>query len=536
MQMKKSQPHNTGEHFRILASAFCIFGLVLISLLQDTKSVFVGQLSDVTQNSYEGQAALYLQERGVISGFPDGTFRGQNAVNRVEAAKMLLLAGNFTLRQIQSNTNYRDIQAGAWYEQFALNAVDKGIMAGYPDGSFGPDKTVIRAEFLKMITNAFQIERNLAFHYNDVPTDAWYSEYAGAAEKYNLFLYDKNQLLPSAPMSRDEVAWAMYQMLVLRSYDFVIRTPFDYAFTTTPKTPDTLHAAASSSSQSSVSVASSSVVSSAASSVRIAQYCTDSDQSNTYPDGYDVNKKGTAHNLLMSAETNSFTDECRTNSNVLLEFYCNEDGYLAAAQINCPINCEDGACSAKPRDTEEEVDPRRPTGTLSSSSSSSITSSTTSSEQTFTGCSDTDTTGRFTTGKNIYTKGTTNGLQSDTSRLAITDICKDNVKLTEYYCQGEYLVSEEVLCSLGCSNGACVSPGTTGSCVDQDANSTYPDGKNFTVKSRIYVDHPEEGNVSYEDNCKESQLLEEFYCATNGRVGRYTQVCNCVDGVCVDTE
>ena len=325
--MKKNQPPSLGMYFRPLAGAFCAFGLMLVSVLHSSNQLVVGQLSDVSKNSYEGQAALYLQQRGVISGFPDGSFRGSNPVNRVEAAKMLLLAGDYTMRQIQNTGTYADIEPGAWYEQFALNAVDRGIMAGYPNSTFGPSRAVIRAEFLKMLSNAFEIETHLPFHYTDVPTDAWYSEFAGAAEKYNLFLYDKTEMLPSAPMSREEVVWGIYQMFVHRNYNLVVRTPFDYAFTTEPKVPDTLHAAASSS-QSSVPTVSSSV-----SSVPTTTYCDDSDQTGAFPNGFNLNQKGTATNKLMTSN-NTFTDSCRNNSNVLLEFFCNDNGYIDAEQVN----------------------------------------------------------------------------------------------------------------------------------------------------------------------------------------------------------
>ena len=531
----KSAPQHR-QLLRILGITLFMLAVVRTS---NSFSGMTGQLSDIAKNSYEGQAALHLQKKGVITGFPDGTFRGQNPVNRAEAVKMLLLAGNYTLRQIQNTGNFPDIQPGAWYEQFALNGVEKNIMAGYPDGTFGPSKSVLRAEFIKMLSNAFLVETSLPYHYTDVPIDAWYSEFAGTADKYNLFLYDKEQLLPSAPMSREEVAWAIYQMLIFKNYGFVVRTPFDYTFTSQPKVPSSLHAAANSSS----AIASSSVSSvtpavqiqssSSSSSVSRAakpQYCIDSDISTNYPNGYNPNKKGIAMNLLMASEENTFVDTCRANTNVLLEFYCNENGYLAAEQINCSISCIDGACSANPIITSDndEVDPRRPTGTLSSASSVA------SSASSVLRCTDTDATHRFTTGENGYAKGTTNGYDTEKKAISETDTCINPATVKEFYCStAGNVLNRTIYCKNGCENGACVSPGETGACSDTDASTMYPSGKDFTQKARIFVQHPEEGNFTDEDYCESPTQLNEFYCGTNGRVGRYIQTCNCEDGVCV---
>lgn len=520
---------------RALAGICSISFLLLLVLILNTKTAgLTGQLSDVNQSSYEGQAAFYLQKRGVISGFPDGTFRGDNPVNRVEAAKMLLLAGNYTLSRLDNTDSWPDIQPGAWYEQFALNAVAKDIIAGYPDGTFGPSRTVIRAEFLKMLANTFKMETDLPYHYTDVPPNAWYSTYAGMAEKYNLFLYDESALLPSAPMSREEVAWAIYQMFMQRSYNLVIRTPFDYVATSDPRLPnqtetETMHGAA----PENPSASSSSVFSNLTntSSQSAAAYCQDSD-------GFDINTRGTAVNLLMT-QNNSFTDTCKGN-NILFEYYCNENGYLTGEDVNCSVSCVNGACSGETTDEAEEIDPRRPTGTLkvSSSSSSSYPDpdfyESPIEKEVFTGCNDTDSTHRFTDGNNIYARGTTNG-QSGNNVADETDTCQNSSMLREFYCAPDNQIqSEDVTCELGCEDGACVSPGTDGTCMDMDADPEYANGRNFNVKSRIFVIHPEEGNFTGEDYCESPALLNEYVCARDGRVGLYKEACDCLDGACVD--
>ncbi|PIR52750.1 hypothetical protein COU76_04805, partial [Candidatus Peregrinibacteria bacterium CG10_big_fil_rev_8_21_14_0_10_49_10] len=185
-------------------------------------------LSDIDPASHEGMAALFLQERGIIEGFPDGTFKGSLPVNRVQAAKMLLLAAGYQISKLENRGIFPDVEAGSWYEPFVMNATRYGLMQGYPDRTFGPALTVKRAEFLKMLGNAFKLEQYIPHTYIDVPPGEWFEPYAGIAQKYNLFLYDDNHLQPGAPMTRDEVAWALYQIMLYRELGTVLSTPFDF--------------------------------------------------------------------------------------------------------------------------------------------------------------------------------------------------------------------------------------------------------------------------------------------------------------------
>lgn len=164
-----------------------------------------------------GKAALELYRRGVISGFPDGEFKGDKPVNRAEAAKFILLAcakstdGSGAL-------HLRDIEANAWYTPFVKAAAEQGIINGYPDSTFKPGNTVNRAEFLKMLTLGCNLPQNLPSSYTDVSSSDWFAPYAGAAAAYNLYLDDgSGDLHPGDLQTRRETAIAIYQFLKNRS-------------------------------------------------------------------------------------------------------------------------------------------------------------------------------------------------------------------------------------------------------------------------------------------------------------------------------
>ncbi len=74
--------------------------------------------------------------------------------------------------------------AGHWAEQ-TINAWTKlGIISGYPDGSFRPDAMVTRAELSKILALAFDLDREDTESYEDIDDSAWYAPYVKRASSY----------------------------------------------------------------------------------------------------------------------------------------------------------------------------------------------------------------------------------------------------------------------------------------------------------------------------------------------------------------
>ena len=102
--------------------------------------------SDVP-NHYWGKNAIQTGvAAGYISGDGDGTFRPNDPVTRQEAAAMI--SRILGLKQNDSRAyRYTDSYAISNWAKGVVGAVSEaGIMAGYPDGSFGPNKVLTRAE------------------------------------------------------------------------------------------------------------------------------------------------------------------------------------------------------------------------------------------------------------------------------------------------------------------------------------------------------------------------------------------------------
>lgn len=173
-----------------------------------TESHFV----DIGNNSLTGKAANILRDKGVLGGYPDGEFKADRAVNRAEAAKFLMLARYGEVPALKNNGKFSDVGSDEWYTKYVMFAAQKEIINGYPDGTFRPGEGVNKAEFVKMLSLTFGIDANTLSTYPDVKTDAWYAGYAGVAQKYDLFPGAKT-FDGSRELTRGEVAVAIYTYL-----------------------------------------------------------------------------------------------------------------------------------------------------------------------------------------------------------------------------------------------------------------------------------------------------------------------------------
>ena len=110
-----------------------------------TKSGYA-YFSDVPSHYWGKNAIQTGVAAGYISGDGNGIFRPNDPVTRQEAAAMI--SRILDLKQNESRAyRYTDSYAISNWAKGVVGAVSEaGIMAGYPDGSFGPNRVLTRAE------------------------------------------------------------------------------------------------------------------------------------------------------------------------------------------------------------------------------------------------------------------------------------------------------------------------------------------------------------------------------------------------------
>ena len=192
-----------------------------------TPLLAVGQTAfpDVWPGDSNVVAIEYLADRGVIVGYPDGSFRPNRQVNRAEAVKILLGAANIAAPR-PGATPFVDTPQAEWFTPFVAKAKDLGIISGEPSAAgtaFVPARSVSRVEFIKMMLLVFEEDLS-EFEQSDEPLatdadeDAWYASYLRFSRDLSLLSPDPNgRLWPMAALERREASEVLYRYLVLRS-------------------------------------------------------------------------------------------------------------------------------------------------------------------------------------------------------------------------------------------------------------------------------------------------------------------------------
>ena len=106
--------------------------------------------SDIIAGTTEYFDVFQAHTSGWISGYPDGTVRLDQTVNRAEFAKMLMLAFDKGEGNTDELAKFPDADREAWYAGVLARAVELVAMSGYPDGTLRPGATINVAEALKM--------------------------------------------------------------------------------------------------------------------------------------------------------------------------------------------------------------------------------------------------------------------------------------------------------------------------------------------------------------------------------------------------
>ncbi len=198
--------------------------------------------SDVSSNYWAAQFIQQLSQRGVIAGFPDGTFRPEEAVTRAQFAAMVNKA--FQKPAQRQAINFVDVPSNYWASSAIGQVYNIGFLSGYPGNRFEPNQAIPRQQVLVSLANGLEYtpsgntESTLQY-FNDASNIASYarSPIAAATEKQIVVNYPNVKFLnPTATATRAQVAAFIYQALVSSNQASAINSPYVVAVgSTTPK-------------------------------------------------------------------------------------------------------------------------------------------------------------------------------------------------------------------------------------------------------------------------------------------------------------
>jgi len=161
--------------------------------------------TDASSSPY-GSAIAGLAERGIIEGYADGTFRPNTTINRAEFLKILMEA-RFPGRQADDLRCFTDldVQTPQWYARTTCSAAELGIVQGYADGKFQPERTVQLDEALKMALLTYGI-------YPSKTDGPWYEAFITEARNRGILASLLSS--PAHKLTRGEMAKITYTLII----------------------------------------------------------------------------------------------------------------------------------------------------------------------------------------------------------------------------------------------------------------------------------------------------------------------------------
>lgn len=174
---------------------FASLGMLAAVLVPNAQAAFV----DIT-GSANAEAILYVQEAGIVEGYADGTYKPTSSINRAEFTKIVV--GSIEGMDLMAGaTCFSDIDAKAWYASYVCTAKAKGVIGGYPDGTFKPADPVNYAEAAKIVVEANGMQKMNG-------GDQWFDGYIMALAEANSNL----NLQPSALLTRGQMAQLIFNL------------------------------------------------------------------------------------------------------------------------------------------------------------------------------------------------------------------------------------------------------------------------------------------------------------------------------------
>ncbi len=107
-----------------------------------------------------------------------------------------------------------------WAENHIRTWLEKGLIKGFPDGTFGPDKAITRAEFMALVNRAYGFVEKSHISFTDVSSEDWfYDEVAKAVAAGYISGYTDGTVKPKSLISRQEAAMILSRLMKLAKHE-----------------------------------------------------------------------------------------------------------------------------------------------------------------------------------------------------------------------------------------------------------------------------------------------------------------------------
>ena len=155
----------------------------LLTEKMDADKTYTNTFTDVPADMWCYNYIGYMQQFGIITGYPDGSFRPEAPITRSEFAAIACRFEELT----EGTKTFSDVPETHWAAKYISYAAERGWVTGYTDGTFKPDANITREEVVAVTCRL--LERNADADYINTNYEDLTKTYSDVKKEDWSFLY-----------------------------------------------------------------------------------------------------------------------------------------------------------------------------------------------------------------------------------------------------------------------------------------------------------------------------------------------------------
>lgn len=192
---------------------YCTKILILSLLLGLLFSQAVFAFTDLDENDPNTPLIMEFYDRGLTKGYPDGTFKPEGTITRAEF--LTFVNRVFEFEGGTESLDFTDIAGDEWFMDELRTAVGNGYIQGYPDGTFRPEKEISRQEVAYVINSILDYQAEVFAETKDV-VEYWAEDAVNALLQRDIMVLEEGYFYGEKADTRESVAVALLKALHLK--------------------------------------------------------------------------------------------------------------------------------------------------------------------------------------------------------------------------------------------------------------------------------------------------------------------------------
>src|SRR5450756_834371 len=195
--------------FRNFKRIIAVLAIICLMFSLMPANTFAFQATDISGHWAQVKIQSWI-DKGLIKGYPDGTFKPDQDITRAEFMALVNRAFGYTA---VAPITYTDVKAGSWYAPEVAKAQAAGYITGYPDGTMKPENPITREEVATIVARIKNLtsDANAADKYTDASKiGSWSKGQVGAVTSAKIMQgYPDGSFMPQGLITRAEVVEAL---------------------------------------------------------------------------------------------------------------------------------------------------------------------------------------------------------------------------------------------------------------------------------------------------------------------------------------